>query len=341
MYTSKWTHSSGHNGIHVLSPRQVALCYTTDGRTVEYQYDPLGRRVAKIVNHALVETNLWSGMTDLLGVYEPSGALRHRFEGRRMIKGGTYYLVTDQVGTVRAVVYSNGNVAKRIDYDAFGNVLYDSAPAFTIPITFAGGLYDPDTKLIHFAFRDYDPETGRWTAKDPIRFLGGNTNLYGYCLDNPVSYRDPLGLAELSEKEAADVKCAISLIASVGYVGTAEELKGREIYKGKITKDNKVTKASGYTLPNAPESIGINPVWLGVGDIPTLAGILAHENIHLRQYHEEWFFERWGMSFPWPKIRTSEKQKVIWFEWEAHEVGYQVEALVRQRKAEKIAISGP
>ncbi len=29
--------------------------------------------------------------------------------------------------------------------------------------------------------RDYDPETGRWTAKDAILFSGGDYNLYGYA----------------------------------------------------------------------------------------------------------------------------------------------------------------
>jgi uncharacterized protein RhaS with RHS repeats len=40
----------------------------------------------------------------------------------------------------------------------------------------------------------YDAETGRWTAKDPIRFSGGDTNLYGYVLQDPVNLIDPSGL---------------------------------------------------------------------------------------------------------------------------------------------------
>lgn len=41
------------------------------------------------------------------------------------------------------------------------------------PLTFAGGLWDADTKLIRFGARDYDPTIGRWTTKDPIGFAGG------------------------------------------------------------------------------------------------------------------------------------------------------------------------
>jgi RHS repeat-associated protein len=58
----------------------------------------------------------------------------------------------------------------------------------------AGGLYDKDTALVRFGARDYDAEMGRWTAKDPIRFAAGDTNLYGYVLQDPVNAIDPLGL---------------------------------------------------------------------------------------------------------------------------------------------------
>jgi RHS repeat-associated protein len=54
-------------------------------------------------------------------------------------------------------------------------------------------MYDPDTKLVHFGVREYDPEVGRWTAADPILFAGGSTNLYAYAFNDPVNYTDPDG----------------------------------------------------------------------------------------------------------------------------------------------------
>ena len=46
---------------------------------------------------------------------------------------------------------------------------------------------------MRFGARDYDAEIGRWTAKDPISFEGGDGNLYGYCGGEPVARIDPSG----------------------------------------------------------------------------------------------------------------------------------------------------
>ncbi|MFP4351062.1 MAG: RHS repeat-associated core domain-containing protein, partial [Desulfococcaceae bacterium] len=110
--------------------------------------------------------------------------------------GQTYYLAYDPVGSLRIVADASGNVVKQIDYDTFGNIIADTAPLFDIPFGFAGGLHGRDTGLVRFGFRDYDPDSGRWTAKDPIGFAGGDTDLYGYCLNDPVNLSDPKGLWE-------------------------------------------------------------------------------------------------------------------------------------------------
>ena len=84
-----------------------------------------------------------------------------------------------------------------MDYGPFGAVLFDSNPGFQ-PFGFAGGIYDRDTGLVRFGARDYDPEIGRWTAKDPIDFGGGDSNLFQYALSDPTSRLDLNGLWSLS-----------------------------------------------------------------------------------------------------------------------------------------------
>ncbi len=98
------------------------------------------------------------------------------------------------MGSVRLVVNTtDGTIAQRIDYDPFGKVVSDTNPGFQ-PFSFAGGLFDAETGLVRFGARGYDAETGRWTAKDPILFGGGDTNLYGYAHDDPINDLDPTGL---------------------------------------------------------------------------------------------------------------------------------------------------
>jgi len=55
------------------------------------------------------------------------------------------------------------------------------------------GLDDADTGLVRFGARDYDPEVGRWTAKDPLLFNGRDTNLYASVLGDPINRTDPMG----------------------------------------------------------------------------------------------------------------------------------------------------
>jgi hypothetical protein len=51
---------------------------------------------------------------------------------------------------------------------------------------------------VRFGARDYDAYAGRWTAKDPILFDGGDTLLYAYVGNDPLNWRDPTGLYSFS-----------------------------------------------------------------------------------------------------------------------------------------------
>lgn len=85
-----------------------------------------------------------------------------------------------------------GEVKLKMNHDEFGQVLVDSNPNY-LPFGFAGGIYDSETKLVRFGVRDYEPRIGRWTSKDPIRFKGGDENLYGYVVQNPINWVDSNG----------------------------------------------------------------------------------------------------------------------------------------------------
>ncbi len=198
--TSKTT-ATGTTTYRYSSRGETQSVTLPDGTVISYDHDPMGRRIAKRINGTIAEKYLWSGRIRLMAVYDANDRLIMRFNyaDERVpysmeYSGQTYYLLYDQVGSLRAVVDNAGNIIKQIDYDSFGNIINDSNSSFAVPIGFAGGLYDADTGLVRFGARDYDPSIGRWTAKDPIDFAGGSANLFEYVFNGPVNLVDPYGL---------------------------------------------------------------------------------------------------------------------------------------------------
>ena len=66
------------------------------------------------------------------------------------------------------------------------------------PFRYRGYYYDNETGFYYLQSRYYDPVVGRFINADDTMFLGlsGTTtsyNLYAYCDNNPVNYKDPLG----------------------------------------------------------------------------------------------------------------------------------------------------
>ena len=169
---------------------------------ITYDMDSSGRRIARKKGSEPAVGYIWDGSLKIIAQTDAAGAVTSRFvyaDGINvpayMIKGADKYtFVTDERGSVRLVLKSDGTLAQKIDYDAWGNVTSDTSPGFQ-PFGFAGGLYDVDTKLVRFGARDYDALVGQWTAFDPIRFAGGTTHLYEYSSNDPVGVTDPNGLA--------------------------------------------------------------------------------------------------------------------------------------------------
>jgi RHS repeat-associated protein len=167
-----------------------------DGRAIDYVIDSENRRVAKKVNGAVVRKWIYEDQLKPVAEFDGTGTLLARYLDGVTVKGSTSYrVVVDHLGTPRLLVSSTtGTVGQRLDFNEWGNVTADSSAGFQV-IGFAGGIYDPDTGLVRFGARDYDPMVGRWTAKDPIRFDGDDSNLYRYVLDDSVNLVDPIGKA--------------------------------------------------------------------------------------------------------------------------------------------------
>src|SRR5262249_1665378 len=128
---------------------------------------------------------------------------------------------------------------------------------------FAAGLYDQDTKLVRFGARDYDAETGRWTAKDPIRFYEG-VNVYTYVLNDPINLGDPGGL--FGQRDIITIGAAVAaggvafLTGSPGFAAIAVSLIVTEIANLSLQKSTDPRSFVSAVTPG------------GLGNVPGIPG---------------------------------------------------------------------
>ena len=222
----------------------------SNGDVIQYVIDGQNRRMAKKVNGQIVERWIYSGQLSPVAEVDSAGNIVAKFEGGYMIKGGnTYRIITDHLGSVRLVVDINsGSIAEIIDYEEFGNVTDDSNPGFQ-PFGFAGGLYDPDTKLVRFGARDYCSYLGKWTSKDPIRFGGRSSSLYEYCFSDPINHIDPSGLQVITFRHFVAEYLAIPEPTFIG----SRALAGYWVSGAVVIEGSSVTVLVNATPPTNPD----------------------------------------------------------------------------------------
>ena len=169
----------------------------------------LGRRVER--NPLSVGGTQGIGATRFL--YDGADVIEDLDEGNRVIisyingpgidnkvrqtdgNGNLYYL-TDQLGSTNELTDDGGNVVEGIGYDSFGNSTGTSLTRYT----YTGREFDSVTDLYYYRARWYDPQVGRFISEDPIG-LNGGINPYAYVGNNPIGWRDPLGLQQFGPQD--------------------------------------------------------------------------------------------------------------------------------------------
>jgi RHS repeat-associated protein len=109
--------------------------------------------------------------------------------------GDAYWYLTDHLNSIRAVLNSSGGVTASVAYDAYGNLTTAAAPGL---YDWTGREFDVETGLYYNRARYYEPGTGRWISQDPMGFDAGDSNLYRYAANNPLSNTDPSGTEVLA-----------------------------------------------------------------------------------------------------------------------------------------------
>ncbi|CEK18154.1 RHS repeat-associated core domain [Chthonomonas calidirosea] len=103
------------------------------------------------------------------------------------------WYVYDGLGSVVEEVDPSGNVTASRKYDVYG--LVRSGQAGSSSEKYVGRLgheSDGSTGLIYMQARYMDPVLGRFISEDPAKH---SSNWFLYCIENPINFTDPSGLA--------------------------------------------------------------------------------------------------------------------------------------------------
>ena len=182
-------------------------------KSVEYIYDLLNRRIGKVIDPdgpgsspAQVERLVYDGDNIIL-TFDGSGKQTHRYLHGPAIdqviadedsSGEVRWGLADNQNTIRDVIDSTGAVLNHIVYNSFGLVTSETNPAEEFRFGYTGRELDPETGLLYYRTRYYDPGTGRFMSEDTIGFAGGDANLYRYVGNSPTNFIDPDGEEPLS-----------------------------------------------------------------------------------------------------------------------------------------------
>ncbi len=101
----------------------------------------------------------------------------------------------DPQGNTLALLDNTQTKTDTFSYWPYGEVKTRTGNTPT-PFQYLGtlGYYMDSSTKSYVRARYLDTQKGRWLTTDPIRFAGGDWNLYAYCSSSPQSLVDPSGL---------------------------------------------------------------------------------------------------------------------------------------------------
>lgn len=194
--------------------RQLSSLQTAEN-SVGYKYDSNGMRTQKDVDGTKTYyyydsdknlIGLTKGNATLLFYYGSDGnATSFKYNGTMY-----YYIKNLQGDIVKIIDQSDTEVAGYV-YDAWGNIRSttgNEAISSLNPFRYRGYVYDNESKLYYLQSRYYDPFVGRFLNADETMvlllssladddFKINLTNLFSYCYNNPITFKDNNGYIAL------------------------------------------------------------------------------------------------------------------------------------------------
>ena len=230
------------------------------GTLSQYVYDNDGRRIQKTVGDKVIRFYLDG---DKIIAQKEEGGERMDFlydeKGTPFAfeyQGKMYFYQTSLQGDIIGIVDSEGSQVVVYRYDAWGEVLVSSdASGFGLsqinPLRYRGYYYDQETGLYYLQTRYYDPKVRRFLNADDASVLTKDPeqltekNLYAYCDDNPVMYRDDAGMFAFSVGLGV-----LGMVTNVATCYIASKATGQEFGIGDLAVAALAGLVNGVTINN-------------------------------------------------------------------------------------------
>ena len=193
--------------------------HVTGTQTVTHEYLTLNGKVAR---ETIRTNNTLTAVLDF--VYDESGkpfALKYSTNGTSF---QTYYYVLNLQGdVVKLIHYIPGFEYESVatyEYDAWGNIVSSSGRLAEInPLRYRGYYYDNETGFYYLQSRYYDPANRRFINADVYASTGQGfvgTNMFAYCVNNPVFLTDEDGNFAIAIGIGAAVEAICAGVAAAG-----------------------------------------------------------------------------------------------------------------------------
>ncbi|MBC2595892.1 RHS repeat-associated core domain-containing protein, partial [Ruficoccus amylovorans] len=310
---SRWVYTwDGENRLIAMEPTSVAAGLGVPNRKLVFTYDSQGRRMKKEVfdwddvagdwGSTPVETiaflyDEWNVLAEL--AYDGAGTLASSrtytwgpdLSGTLQGAGGvggllavtagadTYYPAYDGNGNVMAYVDSqSGTVSARFEYGPFGEPLRATGAAVAeLNYRFSTKYTDPESGLLYYGYRYYDPVVGRWLSRDPIGEQGG-VNLYAFVGNDGVNGWDYLGQISLGLKITGIWTSRVAETAFLSSIAS-RFFEDMPVY---VLSDDE------GEMRNMDSVVGT--ALMRYADANNLSGLIEVDNINLRDYYSEFVY---------------------------------------------------
>jgi RHS repeat-associated protein len=182
---------------YTWNARNQMTAISGPGLTASLVYDGLGRRTSKTINSTT--TGYWYDGQDILAELNGSTVTASYIRSLdidepfiRQAASNDFYQ-TDALGSTPALTDAAGSAQTTYTYEPFGKTTVNGTSSN--PHQFSGREND-GTGTYYYRARYYQPKSPRFIGEDPIGLAGG-MNVYTYVENNPLLWKDPLGLMSM------------------------------------------------------------------------------------------------------------------------------------------------